>query len=161
VWHHGRLDKIISTQVLSVLRTASKAVGSARLGFEPSKMGMHSLCSRAAMEMYLAGVPVYTIMLIGKWSSDTFLRYIRKQVEQFSWHIAKQMLTFWLFQTIPEIAPQVVSIKDPRQRNHCDNPRQDKILEATCLDRCKCHLFPVSAKRLMTRGKLMEEASSS
>ena len=45
------------------------------------------------MEMYLAGVPVYTIMLIGRWSSDAFLHYIRKQVEQFSQDITKKMLT--------------------------------------------------------------------
>ncbi len=73
------------------------------------------------MEMYLAGVLVYTIMLISRWLSDAFLRYIRKQVKQFSWHVTKQMLMFRLFQMIPEIAPSVVSIKDPRQRNHRDN----------------------------------------
>jgi hypothetical protein len=39
----GRLDKITSTQVLLVFRAASKAVGSARLGFKPSKMGMPCL----------------------------------------------------------------------------------------------------------------------
>jgi hypothetical protein len=97
VWCHGRLDKIASTQVLSALRAESKAVGSTRLGFKPSKMGMHPLCSGAAMEMYLAGVPVYTIMLIGRWSSNAFLCYIRKQVEQFLQHVGKQMLTFWSF----------------------------------------------------------------
>jgi hypothetical protein len=105
VWRHGKLDKIASTQVLSALRAVSKAVGSACLGFKPSKMGTHSLCSGAAMEMYLSGVPVYTIMLIGRWSSDAFLHYIRKQVEQFLLHVGKQMLTFQSFQTIPEIAP--------------------------------------------------------
>jgi hypothetical protein len=96
VWRHGRLDKIASTQVLLALHAASKAVGSAHLGFEPSEMGKHSLRSGAAMEMYLPGVRGYTIMIIGRWLSDAFLHYIRKQVEQFSWHIAKQMLTFWL-----------------------------------------------------------------
>jgi hypothetical protein len=30
------------------------------------------------MVMYLAGVPVFTIMLLGFWSSDAFLWYIRK-----------------------------------------------------------------------------------
>ncbi len=40
-------------------------------------------------------------------------------------------------------------------------PRQDKILEATCLDGCSCRLFPISANQSMTQGKLMEEASSS
>ena len=49
------------------------------------------------MEMYLAGVPVYTIMLIGRWLSNAFLRYIRKQVEQFLCHVAKQMLIFRSF----------------------------------------------------------------
>jgi hypothetical protein len=121
VWRHERLNKIASTQVLSALRAASKAVGNAHLGFEPSKMGTHSLCSGAAMDMYLTGVPGYTIMLIGRWSSNAFLCYIRKQVEQFLQHIAKQMLTFRSFQTIPEIAPQVVLIKDPQQRNHRNN----------------------------------------
>jgi hypothetical protein len=101
VWRHERLDKIASMQVLLALRTASKEVGSARLGFKPSKMGTHSLCSGAAMETYLAGVTVYPIMLIGRWLSNAFLRYIRKQVEQFSRHVAKQMLMFWSFRTIP------------------------------------------------------------
>ncbi|KAL3809165.1 hypothetical protein ACHAXA_004664 [Cyclostephanos tholiformis] len=82
----GRLNTIVSSQVLSRLCAAASAIGSARLGFEPNEIGTHSLWSGAAMEMYLAGVPVYTIMLIGRWSSDAFLRYIRKQVEQFSRH---------------------------------------------------------------------------
>jgi hypothetical protein len=123
VWRHGRLGKIASAQVLLVLHAASKVGGSAHLGFKPSKMVTHSLCSGAAMETYLAGVPVYTIILIGRWSSGAFLHYIRKQVEQFLQHIVKQMLTFWLFWTIPEIAPQVVLIEDPRQHNHHDNAK--------------------------------------
>jgi hypothetical protein len=45
------------------------------------------------MEMYLAGVPLYTIMLISRWSSDAFLRYIRRQVERFSKDVAQKMLT--------------------------------------------------------------------
>ncbi len=35
---------------------------------------IHSAWSGAAMAMYLAGVPVFTIMLLGRWSSDAFLR---------------------------------------------------------------------------------------
>ncbi len=92
-----RLDTIASSQVLTRLRAAATAVGSARLSFEPKEIGTHSLCLGAAMEMYLARVPVYTIMLIGRWSSDAFLRYIQKQVEQFLRHVVKQMLTFRSF----------------------------------------------------------------
>jgi hypothetical protein len=79
--------------VISMLRVACATIGSTRLGFEPEEIGTHSLCSGAAMEMYLAGVPVYTIMLIGRWSSDAFLHYIRRQVEQFSKDVAQKMLT--------------------------------------------------------------------
>jgi len=53
------------------------------------------------MAMYLSGVPVYTIMLLGRWSSDAFLHYIRKQVKEFSLGISKKMITKEDFFTIP------------------------------------------------------------
>ncbi len=99
------------------------SIGSARLGFKPNEMGTHSLQSVAATEMYLASVLVCTIMLIGWWSSDAFLRYIQKQVEQFSKNISKQLIKFKSFRTIPDIAPRVVLIKNPRQRNHQDSAK--------------------------------------
>jgi hypothetical protein len=40
------------------------------------------------MQMYLAEIPVYSIMLIGRWLSDAFLWYIRKQVKQFSLNVS-------------------------------------------------------------------------
>ncbi len=46
------------------------------------------------MAMYLGQCPVYVIMMIGRWSSDAFLVYIRKQVEQFSNGISSKMLRF-------------------------------------------------------------------
>ncbi len=101
--------------------TACAYISSGQLGFEPHEMGAHSLRSGAAMEMYLAGMLVYTVMLIGRWSSDALLRYIRKQVEQFSKGVSKQMIMFCSFQTIPDVALHVVSNGDPRQRNHCNN----------------------------------------
>jgi hypothetical protein len=44
------------------------------------------------MAMYLSGVPVFTIMLLGRWSSDAFLRYIRKQVQEFISGISSKMI---------------------------------------------------------------------
>ena len=120
VWHHDRREQITLWQVITFLRAAC-AIVSAWLGFEPEEIGTHSLRSSAAMEMYLAAVPVYTIMLIGRWSSDAFLRYIRRQVEQFSKDVSQKMITHRSFRTIPDIAPRVVSNEDPRQRNHRDN----------------------------------------
>jgi hypothetical protein len=93
VWRHDRCNQITSHQVITTLCAACATIGSACLGFKPDEIGTHSLHSGAAMEIYLAGVPVYTIMLIGRWSSDAFLHYIRRQVEQFLKDVAQKMLT--------------------------------------------------------------------
>jgi hypothetical protein len=53
------------------------------------------------MGMFLAGTPIYTIMLMGRWSSDAFMRYIRKQVLQLSHGISSRMLTYNEFYTVP------------------------------------------------------------
>jgi hypothetical protein len=53
------------------------------------------------MAMYLAGVPVFMIMLLGRWSSDAFLHYIRKQVKEFSKGISIKMIQNENFFTIP------------------------------------------------------------
>jgi hypothetical protein len=99
----------------------SSTVGSTRLGFEPHERGTHLLQSGAAIEMYLGEIPLYTIMLIDIWSSNTFLCYIQKQVEKFLCNIAKYMLIFWSFHHIPDIAPQRIASEDPRQRNLQNN----------------------------------------
>jgi len=65
------------------LQRAAASLGSDSLGYTPDQIGLHSARSGAAMAMYLAGVPVFTIMLLGRWSSDAFLRYIRKEVQEF------------------------------------------------------------------------------
>lgn len=59
-------------------------------------LGTHSLRSRAVtamLIMILAGVPVETIKLIGRWRGDAFLRYIRSQVQQVTKEIATEMTT--------------------------------------------------------------------
>jgi hypothetical protein len=64
------------------------------------------------MAMCLAGVPVYTIMLLGRWSSDAFLRYIHKQIKEFSKGISKKMLTNDEFFTIPSLSSADIQINN-------------------------------------------------
>ena len=52
--------------------------------------------------MFLARAPVYMIMLMGRWSSDAFMRYIRKQVLSLSHGISAKMLTYEQFFTVPD-----------------------------------------------------------
>jgi hypothetical protein len=75
--HKGKLKEGTSKMILNHLRAMVHHIGKDNLGFKASEMGTHSIRSGAAMAMYLADVPVFTIMLIGHWSSDAFLLYIR------------------------------------------------------------------------------------
>mmetsp|Transcript_52765 Transcript_52765/g.78637 ORF Transcript_52765/g.78637 Transcript_52765/m.78637 type:complete len:94 (+) Transcript_52765:186-467(+) len=70
------------------------------------------------MAMYLAGVPVYTIMLIERWSSDAFLHYIRKQVKEFTLGISRKMLLTPDFYTVPD---EGASQEDPMVLGNPEN----------------------------------------
>lgn len=111
---------VSSSDAMGALRSAAKALGSQKLGFDPSELGTHSIRSGSPMAMYLDDVPVYTIMLIGRWSSDAFLLYFRKQVEQFSHNVSNRMIRNLSFTHVPNFEPRV-DRQDPRQRNHRDN----------------------------------------
>jgi hypothetical protein len=93
---------IPSSVILLKIRQAVSNLGHELLGFSPDDVGTHSNRSGGAMGMFLAGTPVYTIMLMGRWSSDAFMRYIRKQVLSLSHGIAMKMLTFEQFYTVPD-----------------------------------------------------------
>ena len=67
------------------------------------------------MLLYLSKVPIYTIMLLGRWCSDAFLLYIRKQVLEFSAGITQSMLKH-NFYTIPELEKYFE--EDPRTQNN-------------------------------------------
>ena len=70
-------------------------------------MDTHSIRSGTAMAMYLAGAPTFTIMMIGRWSSDAFLRYIRNQVEQFTHNISNSMLRHECYFITPDFQPTI------------------------------------------------------
>ena len=94
VWRNDKIEHISSVEMVQALRAAVVAVGEDKLGFDKEDIGTHSIRSDAAMAMFLGECPVYVIMMIGRWSSDAFLRYIRKQVEQFSHNVLRRMLRF-------------------------------------------------------------------
>jgi hypothetical protein len=54
------------------------------------------------MAMYLNDVPVVTTMLLGRWSSDAFLRYIRPQVQQFSRGVASKTIQRPFYRHVPD-----------------------------------------------------------
>jgi hypothetical protein len=62
------------------------------------------------------------MMLIGRWSSNAFLRYIRKQVIEFNQNVAKRMLACQNVRHIPDIHTRV-ALDDPRISNHPENAK--------------------------------------
>ena len=99
--------KLVTTEISSFrirtkLRVAVKVIGKGVLGFTEKDVGLHSIRSGAAMALFLAGVPVFTIMIIGRWKSVAFLRYIRKQVALFSQNLTDMMLEVNSFFTMPD-----------------------------------------------------------
>ena len=102
---NGTIYKFSSKDLLLHLRRAADSLGPQNLGYTSEQIGLHSARSGAAMAMYLAGVPVFTIMLLGRWSSDAFLRYIRKEVQEFSNSVSSKMIRNENFFTISESHP--------------------------------------------------------
>ena len=117
VWRYERIEQHTSSELINALRDAVIEVGEDSLGFKANEVGTHSIHAGTAMQMYLGEYPVYTIMLIGRWSSDAFLRYIRKQIEHFSHNVSRRMLTFMSHRHIPDMEPRRVSHLNPRQKN--------------------------------------------
>jgi hypothetical protein len=114
----GKLFTIPSSMILLRIRSAVKILGVEKLGLSDQDVGTHSNRSGGAMGMYhLTGTPVYTIMLLGRWISDAFMRYIWKQVLDMSHGISSKMITYEEFYTIPDFIHNAAD-GDLRTRNN-------------------------------------------
>jgi hypothetical protein len=101
-FYDGRkFSHITSTEILHDIRAAVTAIGKHILGFTAADVGTHSNRSGAAMMMNLAGIPTYTIMLIGRWASDAFIQYIQKSILEFTRGVSQKMLETPTFFNIP------------------------------------------------------------
>ena len=120
VRRNDRIEQITSTEMIEALQEAVIAIGEDQLEIKADDVGTHSIRSASAMAVYLGECPIYTIMMIGRWSSDAFLIYIRKQVKQFSHNVSSRMLKFEMHNPLPGVEPRI-SHMDPRQRNHKEN----------------------------------------
>ena len=83
VKHKSQIINITGEMIANLCRNGVVPIGETKLGICRSEIGTKFICSGAAMTMYLTGVPVFLIMLIGRWSSTAFLKYIQKQVHEF------------------------------------------------------------------------------
>jgi hypothetical protein len=127
---------VTSAQVVNALGDVVGAIGETRLGIAKHEVDTHSLRSGAAMAMYLGECPVYTIMLIGRWSSNAFLQYIEKQVMEFRHNVSKKMLRFRHYQHMPDYDHRIAA-NNPRVRNNPNNGKTRRNVggDAICHNR--------------------------
>jgi hypothetical protein len=103
------------------MKDTIQAIGKDVLHVKKEEIGTHSIRSGAAMAMFLGNCSVCLIMMIVCWSSDAFLRYIQKQVKEFSHNVSKRMNKHMFYRHIPTYTTPLVSHLDPRQRNNPNN----------------------------------------
>ena len=90
IWRYNQIEHITSTQIMNALQEAIKAIGEDILHISADEIGTHFIRSGAAMAMFLGRCPVFLIMMIGHWSSNAFLRYIRKQVKELNHNVLQK-----------------------------------------------------------------------
>jgi hypothetical protein len=86
--------------ISNLIKDGVVANGKTKLGILCSEVGTHLIRSGATIAMYLTGVPIFSIVLIGHWSSLAFLKYVRKQVQEFSHGISSKMIEIQSFKHI-------------------------------------------------------------
>jgi hypothetical protein len=88
-----RVSFITSDSLRRFMRsTCSLMGGQPTFGFSATDIGTKSLRSGAAMSLFLTDHSVHKIMILGRWSSDAFLTYIRPQVLEWTDNMSHDMI---------------------------------------------------------------------
>jgi hypothetical protein len=82
---------ITSAQTRAFLKWTVAQMGAKSLGIQINRVGTHSVRTSCAMLLYMAKVRTAAIMLLGRWKSDAFLLYLRRQVKEFTQGLSEAM----------------------------------------------------------------------
>ena len=89
----GRYAQVRPAQIAEAVRYAAQLAGLSERGFAHERIGTHSLRAGGAVALKLAGYDETTIMKLGRWSSRTFLVYIRDQIGNLAEGVSTGMAT--------------------------------------------------------------------
>jgi hypothetical protein len=93
IHHDGTTAPVTGATLRRNMRSACTLKGgSATFGYSATDIGTRSLRSGAAMGLFLMNHPVAKIMILGRWSSDAFLDYIRPQVLEWTNQMSSDMI---------------------------------------------------------------------
>ena len=115
----GQHCHITAEFTLFLLRSTCRSAGGFEaFGFHPHELGNPSIRSGAAMALFLMNHSPARIMILGRWSSDAFLVYIRPQVLEWTHNLSQDMVRVHHFtdvSTFDQVAPDdPVARPDPR-----------------------------------------------
>jgi hypothetical protein len=92
--YKGKPGLITNTYILEILRTTCSSFGGkATFGFDSHEIGNKSIRSGAAMALFINDISTAKIMILGRWSSDAFLAYIRPQVLEWTNNMSREMIS--------------------------------------------------------------------
>jgi hypothetical protein len=107
------LQMLSSQFTLELIRhTCAIFGGKTVFGFDPHEIGNRSIRSGAAMALFLKDHSTAKIMILGRWSSNAFLVYIRPKVLEWTNNMSKDMVSFNSFLDVGLY--DVASNDDPR-----------------------------------------------
>jgi hypothetical protein len=116
---NGRLYSLTSKIMRQHLRETTTTIGCDSLGINNvTDVGTHSIRASFAMMLHLNKIADSTIMQMGRWKSDAFLVYIRKQVNTYGFNVSKRMFgtasdNFFL---IPHLSGEKTNTNKKRRR---------------------------------------------
>ena len=116
----SRTTRVTSTMIQTHIRSTCTILGGRQtFGFDAADLGTKSLRSGAAMSLFLMNHSVHKIMILGRWSSDAFLVYIRPQVLEWTTNMSSDMILHDSF--IDASQSRKTPPSDPRTRQRLFN----------------------------------------
>ena len=88
---NGQSIRITAAQIRGLIRHGAALNDLEAKGYHPLHIGSHSLRAGRAVAIKLAGYDDTTICKLGRWSSNTFLIYIRSQIDNLTAGVARTM----------------------------------------------------------------------
>jgi hypothetical protein len=89
----GGPHQVRDKQIANALKTTCGARGGkGSFGIDPKNLGTRSIRSGAAMALFMMDHSVEKIKILGRWSSDAFLAYIRPQVLEWTSTMSNDMV---------------------------------------------------------------------
>lgn len=98
--NNGRQYRVRAPSILAAVRLAAIRCNLASYGYDLSRVGSHSLRSGGAMQLKLAGYDHDMIRKLGRWRSDTYLKYIQSQIGELTAGVSRAMARLTWFHNV-------------------------------------------------------------